>query len=241
MTDPGRYFRNNVACGLNLVEGATQNGVRKIVFSSTAAVYGMPKTIPIPEDEPTIPINPYGESKLTFEKILRWYHEIHGLQYVALRYFNAAGASVNFGEDHNPESHLIPIVLQVAQGKRECVRLYGDDYPTPDGSCIRDYVHVLDLAQAHLLALESDSVGSFNLGSGTGHSVKAIIDTVREVTDAEIAVQAAPRRPGDPPRLISDSTAARTHLGWFPKHDDIRDIIESAWAWRSRHLDGYAR
>lgn len=240
MLDPGRYFRNNVACGLNLLRAAVASDVPKIVFSSSAAVYGMPDTVPIPETTPTCPINPYGESKLMFERILRWYHDIHGLDYVALRYFNAAGATRRYGEDHDPESHLIPIVLQAASGTRDCIHIYGSDYPTPDGTCIRDFVHVLDLAQAHLLALEGDEVGSFNLGSGAGHSVKAIVDAARTVTGRDIPVRQAPRRPGDPPRLISDSTAARERLGWRPEHDDIHDIIESAWTWRRRHPDGYS-
>ncbi|OGV62036.1 MAG: UDP-glucose 4-epimerase GalE [Lentisphaerae bacterium RIFOXYB12_FULL_65_16] len=241
MVDPGRFFRNNVACGLNLMKGAAETQVRRIVFSSTAATYGMPEKVPITEDQPTLPVNPYGESKLMFERILRWYHQIHGLEYVALRYFNASGATPNFGEDHNPETHLIPLVLQVAAGRREHVKVYGTDYPTPDGTCIRDYVHVLDLAQAHLLALESPEVGSFNVGSGSGYSVHEIVRMAEQVTGRSIDARPAPRRPGDPPRLISDSTAARTRLGWRPQHDSIRDIIESAWSWRQRHPDGYAK
>jgi UDP-glucose 4-epimerase len=239
MQDPGKYFRNNVANGINLVEAAVANRVRKVVFSSTAAVYGMPETVPIPETEVTRPINPYGESKLMFERILGWYHRIHGLQHTALRYFNAAGAGRQFGEDHDPESHLIPIVMQAAEGKRDQVSIFGADYPTPDGTCIRDYVHVLDLAQAHLLALESDVCGSFNLGSGTGHSVREVIDTVREVTGREFRVVDADPRPGDPPRLVSDSTEARGRLGWRPEHDSIQDIVESAWRWRQEHPNGY--
>ena len=240
MKDPGKYFRNNVACGLNLLDAAVACGVRKIVFSSTAAVYGMPTRIPIPENEPHEPVNAYGESKLAFERILRWYREIHGLDYVALRYFNAAGASARFGEDHSPESHLIPIILQVAQGVRANVSVYGQDYPTPDGTCIRDYVHVLDLAQAHLLALESRENGGFNVGSGNGFSVMEIVAAVREITGHAIPVVVAARRPGDPPRLISDSTAARQTLGWRPRHDNIREIIASAWSWRRQHPNGYA-
>ena len=240
MTDPGKYFRNNVSCGLNLLEAAVRQGVRKIVFSSTAAVYGMPQTIPIPESEPTKPVNAYGESKLTFERILGWYEQIHGLHYTALRYFNAAGATARFGEDHTPESHLIPIVMQAAEGRRPHVKIYGSDYPTPDGTCIRDYIHVLDLAQAHLLALESEVVGSFNLGSGSGHSVRAVIDTVRAVTGRTVEVVEAERRPGDPPRLISDSAAARRVLGWQPRFDDLHAIVESAWQWRRQYPNGYA-
>lgn len=241
MENPGKYFGNNVACGLNLLDAAVSHGVRKVVFSSTAAVYGMPGHIPIPETEPTHPINPYGESKLMFEKILTWYRRIHGLEYTALRYFNAAGATASFGEDHSPESHLIPIVMQAAEGKRDSVSIFGTDYPTPDGTCIRDYIHVLDLAQAHLLALECNVSGAFNLGSGSGHSVRAVIDTVREVTGENLTVIEAERRPGDPPRLISDSTAARDVLGWKPEHDSMKDIVESAWTWRAAHPDGYDR
>lgn len=240
MVDPGMYFANNVSCGLNLLEAAVEVGVRKLVFSSTAAVYGMPDTIPIPETEPTTPINAYGESKLMFERILGWYERIHGLRYTALRYFNAAGASTAFGEDHDPESHLIPIILQVAEGKRSHVNIFGTDYPTPDGTCIRDYVHVLDLAQAHLLALESETTGCFNVGSGSGHSVRAIVQAVRDITGREIPVVESERRPGDPPRLISDSSAAREILGWQPEHDSIEDIVESAWRWRLAHPHGYA-
>ena len=239
MRDPGKYFRNNVANGINLLEAAVANGVPRVVFSSTAAVYGLPRTIPIPESEPTRPINPYGESKWMFERILRWYQRIHGLGYVALRYFNAAGATEKCGEDHDPETHLIPIVLQAAEGKREQVKIFGTDYPTPDGTCIRDYVHVLDLAQAHLLALESDLCGSFNLGSGTGHSVRAVIDAVRAISGREFRIEEAPPRPGDPPRLISDSTAAREQLGWNPEYDSLEAVVASAWRWRQAHPDGY--
>ncbi|MFA4945203.1 MAG: UDP-glucose 4-epimerase GalE [Lentisphaeria bacterium] len=239
MRDPGCYFRNNVANGLNLLDAAVAAGVRKIVFSSTAATYGLPRTIPIPETERTEPINAYGESKLMFERILRWYREIHGLQYIALRYFNACGATARFGEDHNPESHLIPIILQVAQGKRDKLLVYGNDYPTKDGTCIRDYIHVLDLAQAHLKALENDLSGSFNIGSGNGFSVMEILAAAREVTGHPIPAEFAPRRPGDPPFLISDSTAARIRLGWKPEHDDIRQILRDAWAWRQAHPQGY--
>jgi UDP-glucose 4-epimerase len=239
MRDAALYFRNNVANGLNLLDAAVDCGVRKLVFSSTAAVYGMPATVPIPETEPTKPINAYGESKLIFEKMLRWYNEVHGLGYTALRYFNAAGATERRGEDHHPESHLIPIILQAAMGQRPHVQVFGDDYPTPDGTCIRDYIHVSDLAQAHLLALESPLCGSFNVGSGSGFSVKEIIQVAREITGKPIPVITAPRRPGDPPRLVSDSTRARTELGWTPRFDDVRTIVASAWAWRQRHPNGY--
>ncbi|MDT8391589.1 MAG: UDP-glucose 4-epimerase GalE [Lentisphaeria bacterium] len=241
MEKPGKYFDNNVGTGVKLLQTAFESGVRKIVFSSTAATYGMPENIPIQESERTRPINPYGESKLMFEKILEWYHKIHDLDYCALRYFNAAGACKQFGEDHNPETHLIPIVLQAAAGQRPNVKIFGTDYDTPDGTCIRDYIHVTDLAQAHLQALESDAVGSFNLGSGTGFSVREIIDVAREVTGREIPVEEADRRAGDPPRLISDSTAVKDVLGWTPLYDDVRKIVEDAWIWKRDHPDGYAK
>ena len=236
---PGKYFANNVGNGINLAEAAVKHGVRKIVFSSTAAVYGMPKRVPITEAEDKQPINAYGESKLMFEKILGWFQKLKGLQYTALRYFNAAGASEKYGEDHNPETHLIPLVMQAAEGKREKISVFGTDYDTPDGTCIRDYIHVLDLAQAHLLALENHDSGSFNLGSGQGHSVKAIIDTVRHVTGKDFKVEYAERRPGDPARLVSDSSAARTTLGWKPQFEDIESIVASAWKWRCAHPNGY--
>jgi UDP-glucose 4-epimerase len=236
---PGKYFRNNVANAMNLAEACATNAVRKIVFSSTAATYGMPKNIPIREDEPTIPINAYGESKLMFEKVLVWYEKIHGLQYTALRYFNAAGATEKHGEDHNPETHLIPLVLQAAEGKRPHISVFGTDYDTPDGTCIRDYIHVLDLAQAHLLALENQTSGAYNLGTGNGHSVKSIIDTVKSVTGKDFKVEYADRRPGDPARLIADSTAAKKVLGWKPMYDDINAIVESAWKWRLKFPNGY--
>ena len=239
MKDPGKYFRNNVACTINLLDAAVAADIPRIVFSSTAAVYGMPEQVPIPETAPSAPINPYGESKWMVERLLHWYREVHGITYQALRYFNAAGATEEHGEDHHPESHLIPIVLQVAQGKREKIFIYGDDYPTPDGTCIRDYIHVLDLAEAHLLALEHTESGALNLGSGSGYSVREVIEAAREVTGHPIPAEAAPRRPGDPPRLISDSTRARRILGWNPRFDDIRLIIETAWKWRCRFPDGY--
>ena len=239
MKDPGKYFGNNVANAINLAEAAARAGVRKVVFSSSAAVYGMPEKVPIQETAPTCPINPYGESKLMFEKVLSWYFKIYGMQYTALRYFNACGATRIHGEDHRPESHLIPLVMQAAEGRRPSVSVYGTDYDTPDGTCIRDYVHVLDLAQAHLLALESQLSGSFNLGSGQGHSVKSIIDTVRKVTGRDFKVEYGPRRPGDPARLLSDSSQAREKLGWQLKYDNIETIVETAWAWRQAHPNGY--
>jgi UDP-glucose 4-epimerase len=240
MRRPGKYFANNIGAGIHLLEAAVRHQVRKVVFSSTAAVYGLPERNPIPDGAPVAPINPYGESKLTFERILHWYHTIHGLQYAALRYFNAAGATARHGEDHNPESHLIPLVIQAAMGVRPSVSIFGDDYDTPDGSCIRDYVHVTDLAQAHLLALESNQSRAFNLGSGNGHSVKAVMAAVTQITGRDFKVTSAPRRPGDPARLVSDSTDARAILGWQPAFDDLHTIVESAWRWRRQHPHGYA-
>ncbi len=239
MVNPGKYFSNNVGNAIKLAEAAHKADVRKIVFSSTAAVYGMPESVPINEEQPKHPINPYGESKLMFEHILDWYMRIHKMQYTALRYFNAAGATEIHGEDHNPETHLIPIILQAAAGKRKQVSIFGTDYETPDQTCIRDYVHVLDLAQAHLLALQHDGSDVFNLGSGCGYSVKEVIDTVKKVTGKDFTVKYDQRRPGDPARLIADSTKARTVLGWKPKYDNLEDIVASAWQWRLKHPDGY--
>ena len=239
MKYPGKYFGNNVAKALNLLDAAVAHGCPKIVFSSTAAVYGMPKTVPIPEDAETHPINPYGDSKLMVERILYWYEQIHGLPYVALRYFNAAGATDAFGEDHAPETHLIPNILRAARDNEKEVKVFGDDYPTADGTCVRDYIHVLDLAAAHLLALQVDAVGSFNLGSGRGYSVKEIIDVTRDVTGLVVPYEVTSRREGDPPRLISDSSLARRTLGWVPERDDIRMIVQSAWEWLQRHPEGY--
>jgi len=241
MKDPGKYFRNNLCAAVNIADAAVMGGVRTIVFSSTAATFGEPEEMPITEETPQNPINPYGESKLAFEKVLKWYNKIHGLQYAALRYFNAAGASANFGEDHNPETHLIPIILQVAQGKREKIMVYGDDYDTPDGTCIRDYIHILDLAQAHMKALNAPRSGHFNLGTGNGISVREIVDAAREVTGHPIPAEIAPRRAGDPPRLIAGSALAKKELGWKPHFEDVRLIIESAWKWVQKFPDGYAK
>lgn len=240
MTDPGKYFRNNLANAINLADAAVAGNVRSFVFSSTAATFGQPETSPIREHDRQIPINPYGESKLCFEKVLHWYHEIHGLQYAALRYFNAAGATGKYGEDHRPESHLIPIILQVAQGKREKIMVYGNDYDTPDGSCIRDYIHILDLAQAHELAMSAPESGHYNLGTGNGLSVLEIIDAARKVTGHAIPCEIAPRRAGDPARLVACSDRARQMLGWKPQFESAEAIIESAWKWRLAHPDGYA-
>ena len=240
MKDPGKYFRNNLGAGINLLDAAVAGDVSSFVFSSTCATYGEPEAIPIPESEKQAPINAYGESKLMFEKALKWYNEIFGLRYAALRYFNASGATDKFGEDHRPETHLIPLVLQVAQGKRDSIKVFGDDYPTPDGTCIRDYIHILDLAQAHMLALDATESGHYNLGTGNGLSVKEIIDVSREVTGHPIPAETVPRRDGDPPRLIGCSDRARKELGWKPCFENAHDIISSAWKWACAHPEGYA-
>ncbi len=241
MQNPTKYFRNNLAYGINLLEAMVESGVGRIVFSSTAATFGQPEHTPIRENDRQIPINPYGESKLCFEKVLKWYAEIHGIRYAALRYFNAAGASANFGEDHRPESHLIPIILQAAMGQREKVMIYGDDYDTADGTCIRDYIHILDLAQAHALALEAPENGHYNLGTGNGLSVKEIVDMTREVSGRDFKVETAPRRAGDPAKLVACSDRARKLLNWRPQFEDARAIIESAWKWKQKFPRGYAR
>ena len=241
MDDPMMYFRNNVAGGIHLVEALLAADVKKFIFSSTCATYGFPDRIPMTEDLPQRPVNPYGESKLMFEKILLWAQERKGVQPVFLRYFNASGATGKYGEDHEPESHLIPLVLFVAQGKRDKIMIFGDDYDTPDGTCIRDYIHIVDLAQAHILAVTGDHTGAFNLGNGSGYSVKEVIDVAREVTGHPIPAEVAPRRPGDPDRLVASSKKAHDVLGWKPQYPDLQDIIEHAWAWHQAHPDGYAR
>ena len=239
MENPSKYFRNNVSNGVNLLDAMVENGVKKFVFSSTCATFGVPESMPIDESLPQRPINPYGESKLMFEKILRWYDEIHGLRFTALRYFNAAGASEKFGEHHRIETHLIPNVLKVALGQKDAVEIYGTDYETPDGTCIRDYIHILDLADAHIRALDRGQSGFFNLGTGGGTSVREVIDCCRSVTGREIAGREKPRRPGDPPRLIASSDRIRAELGWEPKFQNIRPIVESAWAWHLKNPQGY--
>ncbi|CAN5579552.1 UDP-glucose 4-epimerase GalE [soil metagenome] len=239
MTNPSKYFRNNVCSGINLLDAAVEHGVKKFVFSSTCATFGIPDRVPLDESIPQHPINPYGESKLLFEKILRWYDEIHDLKYVALRYFNAAGASEKYGEDHRIETHLIPNILKVALGQKESVDILGTDYPTDDGSCVRDYIHVLDLAQAHILALKAEKSNRFNLGTGGGTSVKEVIAACREITGKDIKALDKPRRAGDPPRLVAASDKVRAELGWAPKFQDIRTIVESAWSWHVKHPGGY--
>mgnify|MGYP003336644073 CR=1 FL=1 len=239
MTNPSKYFRNNVGNGINLLEACIQGGVQKFVFSSTCAIFGVPKKVPISEDLPKEPVNPYGESKLMFEKILHWYERQHGLQYVCLRYFNAAGATAYFGEHHWQETHLIPNVLKVALGQKPAVEIYGTDYPTPDGTCVRDYVHIVDLAQAHMLALKHDKSDVFNLGSGDGYSVKQVVEAARKITGNPIPALEKPRRPGDPPKLVGDSKKIRSVLGWQPRYDSIEEIIQSAWDWHRTHPHGY--
>lgn len=240
MTNPSKYFRNNVYGGINLLDAMVAVGCKRFVFSSTCATFGVPDQIPISESVPQQPINPYGESKLMFEKVLRWYGEIHDLKYVALRYFNAAGASEQFGEDHRIETHLIPNVLKVALGQKDHVEIFGTDYPTPDGTCIRDYIHILDLAQAHILALTAPHSARYNLGTGGGTSVSEIISTCEKVTGKSIKVIEKPRRAGDPPRLIADSEKIRRELGWAPQFQDVEMIIASAWAWHVKNPHGYA-
>ncbi len=240
MTNPGKYFQNNVANGLKLLEAAIAARVPKFVFSSTCATYGPPDRVPMTEDRfPQRPINPYGESKLMFEKMLNWYHQIHGLEFVAFRYFNAAGASANFGEHHRIETHLIPNVLRVALGQSTQCEIYGSDYPIPDGTCIRDYIHVADLAQAHILALAPGRQGYYNLGNGDGSSVRQVIETCEKVTGTPIPVVQKPRRPGDPPRLVASAAKAITELGWKPKFPKLHDIVATAWAWHKKNPTGY--
>jgi UDP-glucose 4-epimerase len=239
MENPSKYFRNNVGHGLNLLDAMVEARVTRLVFSSTCAIFGPPDRLPIDETLPARPINPYGESKLAFEKILKWYDQIHGLKFVSLRYFNAAGASEKFGEDHRIETHLIPNVLQVALGQKPEVAIFGTDYETPDGTCIRDYIHILDLARAHILALGSKKSEFYNLGTGGGSSVREVIGTVGKVTGRKIKVVEKPRRPGDPPRLIASSEKIQRELGWKPQFQSLDVIIESAWKWHQTFPNGY--
>jgi UDP-glucose 4-epimerase len=247
MADPLKYFDNNTAGMMTLLEVMRDHNVKKIVFSSTAATYGMPERIPIKEDDAKVPINPYGQSKLQMEQQMHWADVAHDIKWAALRYFNAAGAKADgsIGEDHDPETHLIPIVLQAAAGQREFIEMFGDDYDTPDGFNVRDYIHVVDLVDAHVLALDYLAKGNesnvFNLGSATGFSVKQIVEAAREATGIDIKSKVGPRRPGDPDTLIADASKAREILGWQPKYDDIHEIIKTAWTWKQKHPDGYKK
>ncbi|KRL46167.1 UDP-glucose 4-epimerase GalE [Lacticaseibacillus manihotivorans] len=245
MKDPLKYFDNNTSGMITLLEAMNQFGIKKIVFSSTAATYGEPKQVPIHEDDPQVPTNPYGESKLAMEKIIKWADVAYGIKFVALRYFNVAGAMPDgsIGEDHHPETHLIPIILQAAAGTRDGLQIFGDDYPTKDGTNVRDYVHVVDLADAHILAMkylsEGNDSNAFNLGSATGFSNLEILNAARKVTGQPIPAKIGPRRPGDPSTLIAASDKARTILGWKPKFDDVEQVIATAWNWHQTHPEGF--
>src|SRR6266705_1341735 len=240
MTNPKKYFHNNMVNALKLADAAVECGVKKFVFSSTCATYGPPDKVPMTEDLPQRPINPYGESKLMFEKMLSWYHQIHKLEFIAFRYFNAAGASEKFGEHHRIETHLIPNILKVPLGQSKQCEIFGTDYATPDGTCIRDYIHIIDLAQAHLLALVPGRQGFYNLGNGDGYSVRQVIQTCEKVTGRKIPALEKPRRPGDPPKLVAAAEKAGRELGWKPKFPRLEEIIRTAWAWHQSHLKGYA-
>ena len=239
MVNPSKYYRNNVCNGINLLDAMVDAGVKKIVFSSTCATYGIPEKIPMDERLPQKPINPYGHSKLMFEQILKWYDQIHGLVYVNLRYFNAAGASERFGEDHRIESHLIPNIIKVALGQKENVEVFGDKYPTPDGTCIRDFIHIKDLAAAHMLALKRETSNYYNLGTGEGYSVRQVIEAVEKVSGKKLPIVIKDNRPGDPPRLVAGANKAHTELGWNPQLNRILPIVESAWAWHVKNPNGY--
>jgi len=241
MQKPFLYLEDNMTNALNLLHCVLEHGVGRFILSSTANLFDDPERMPIDEKERIVPGSPYGESKFMIERLLHWFDQIYGLRYAALRYFNAAGASETRGEDHDPEYHLIPIVLEVAQGKREKVIIFGDDYPTPDGSCVRDYIHVIDLAQAHILALHALDQGSrvYNLGNGKGFSVKEVIETARDVTGHPIPAEVGTRRPGDPATLVASSDKIRRELGWQPQYSNLCDIIETAWAWHQAHPNGY--
>jgi UDP-glucose-4-epimerase GalE len=244
--EPGKYYQNNLVNTLNLMECARRHRVGRFVFSSTAATFGVPERMPITEDTPQLPINPYGTTKLTIERALSDYAHAYGWGYAALRYFNAAGAAADgsIGEDHTPETHLIPLVIYAAMGKRPHIEVFGSDYPTPDGTCVRDYIHVDDLAEAHLLALEKLVPGAelrYNLGIGRGYSVREVIRNVEEVTGKTVTVKEGPRRPGDPPVLVASSDKIQKELGWRPRHTELRTIVESAWNWHRAHPRGYPR
>ena len=244
VTDPARYYTNNLLHSLQLLERCRRHGIQRFVFSSTCATYGDPEAVPITEAEEQRPVNPYGNTKLAFERALADYSRAYPLGACALRYFNAAGASPDgdIGEDHTPETHLIPLVFQAALGKISHVTVFGTDYPTPDGTCVRDYVHVDDLASAHLLALGAIQPGhslAYNVGIGRGYSVREVIRTAEEVSGLKVPVKEGPRRPGDPPSLVADATKIRKELGWVPKYDSLRAILETAWKWHKSHPDGF--
>jgi UDP-glucose 4-epimerase len=242
MTDPQRYFRNNIIGGINLLDAMLKHGIQKIIFSSSAATYGEPVKTPIEEDHPQNPVNSYGETKLMFEKVLSWYGRAYGLKYICFRYFNAAGASEMIGEDHRPETHLIPNVLKAVKNQNSPVSIFGTDYPTRDGSCIRDYVHVIDIAQAHIKALEKIeefSGNAYNLGNGDGISVLELVDMTEKVCGMKIPKIIGPRRAGDPAVLLASSSKARMDLGWQPQYSDLETIISTAWKWMKIHPDGY--
>ncbi|MDK2971695.1 MAG: UDP-glucose 4-epimerase [Candidatus Sumerlaeota bacterium] len=244
VTNPAKYMDNNVGGTLSLLRAMLESGTKCLVFSSTAATYGEPEAIPLQETHPTRPANPYGLTKRFMEQAMEAYAAAHGLRFVALRYFNACGAIPTRGEDHRPESHLIPLVLQVALGQRESIQVFGTDYDTPDGTCVRDYIHVADLADAHLRALDMLEGGGqsliCNLGNGAGYSVREVVQACREVTGREITVVEGPRRAGDPSRLIADASLAKKRLGWAPRIPDLRQIVLDAWTWHSTHPEGYA-
>ena len=239
MANPKKYFHNNVVNALKFADAAVECGMKKFVFSSTCATYGPPDRVPMTEDLPQRPINPYGEAKLMFEKVLLWYQEIYKLDFIAFRYFNAAGASEQFGEHHRIETHIIPNVLMVALGQKPQCEIFGTDYPTPDGTCIRDYIHIKDLAQAHMLGLQPGKTGFYNLGNGDGYSVRQVIQICEKVTGKKIPTVEKPRRPGDPPRLVASAEKAIRELGWKPKYPKLEDIVATAWAWHKKHPNGY--
>jgi len=239
MTNPYVYYQTNVMGGTNLLEAAVQVGCKKFVFSSSCATYGLPEKMPMDERIPQRPINPYGHSKLIFEQVLKWYEQVHGVTFTALRYFNAAGASKVNGEDRKIETHLIPNVLDVALGKKDHMSIFGNEYNTPDGTCIRDYVHVIDLADAHIKALDRTASGFYNLGSGDGYSVLQVIETARKVTGHAIPAKMMPPRPGDPPRLVASANKVKIDMGWKPRFNKLSTIIETAWEWRKAHPKGY--
>jgi len=245
MADPGLYYRVNVGGGVALLETMQAAGVTRLVYSSTAAVYGEPRRVPIAEADRTQPINPYGETKLAFEGAMRWFCAAHDFRAISLRYFNVAGATERNGEDHHPETHLMPLVLRVAAGDASHVQIYGQDYPTPDGTCIRDFIHVRDLAEGHLLALDATGEGDpslevYNLGSAAGFSVREVVEAARRVTGRAVPARAVKRRSGDPPVLVASSRRARRELGWQPRHSSLERMLADAWAWRQAHPDGYA-